>query len=925
MKNSTELWNNGNAYVFSNLNLFINKSFFIWLMRISFIITFAILMSFQMLLAREARGQTMSEAMISMKLENETLLDAIKEMEAKTSFRFFFRRAELKDIAGISLPLNTRSVETTLKEILRNTDITFKQVENNILLERRNNQEGYLIKGRILGPDYRPAKLTTIQVMKTPGNEVIITALADTGGRFSLRLVNKGEYMLKISASQTDTLIQRVRLENDNTIDLPDLILSRNTIHLNDVSIVSNKPLINRSIDKLTLNIQGTVYEKGENALKLFGVIPGVVMNGRNILFRGSEGVTVYVDNRRILFQGEQLLSYLRAIPSESIKSYELKAVPGAEIDAQNAGVVINIVLKAEYKYGLTCNIGTGYWNNDQDNTKATTFLNYRAGKFNFQGGFNYFWTPSFYQDEITQKFKGTNVYSLQNENYLERYHNISYNAGLEFKASEKQTLGANYNMFTNPGSVSSIYTTDIAYFNDIQPALADSSSRSVKSTIFTYANHMANVYYRNKIDTLGSRLDIGYSYIYYGLTDPASLETSYTDRMGSILRANDGLFTKTTGRSNVHVGNVDLEKYFTSTTVLNLGAKFTASSTDYKMDFRKGLTEQSILDPLRSNSFVYHEYISAIYSSLSGSINKWEYKLGLRAEQTNYNGQSITTQQTIGRNQLNLFPAVFFNRKFGNNHSYTLSYNRRIERPGFRQLNPFITYTNLNSVQEGNPELQPYFSNNLQLEYLFKNKYSITIGYQNTNNGITENITNRGETVVSRDENISDNNNVFASLYIPVKLTSWWDFNTNATFRNKTLDVRGTVGVKRSKFTQNVWATSKFNLPGKYFIEVSGFFNSDDFYGIYDSHSRGKIDVTVKKSFFKDKLTSSLEFQDPFKLYRPKSVINTPDFTRTIVRKRLDFVRYVGIFLTYNFSIGKKQNNKEDVDAPGNQLRGRL
>jgi hypothetical protein len=239
--------------------------------------------------------------------------------------------------------------------------------------------------------------------------------------------------------------------------------------------------------------------------------------------------------------------------------------------------------------------------------------------------------------------------------------------------------------------------------------------------------------------------------------------------------------------------------------------------------------------------------------------------------------------------------------------------------------LNPFVTYSSLNTIQEGNPNLRPYFSNNLQLEYLLNRKYTLTVGYQNTNNAITDNITNIGDVIISRDENISDSENAFMSLYVPVKLTNWWEINTNVTLRYRTIDIHGTAALNRSKFTQYLRASSKFNLPRKYFVEVSGFYKSSDFYGIYDQQSVGKLDLNVKKSFLKDRLTTSFELQDPFHLYRPRYEINTPEFTRNVIRNRLDFVRYIGVFFTYNFSGGKKQNNKEDVDAAGNEARGRL
>ncbi|WP_448634142.1 hypothetical protein [Pedobacter panaciterrae] len=321
--------------------------------------------------------------------------------------------------------------------------------------------------------------------MKVTNQSIVSTALADTGGRFSLKVYEQGDYLLKVSSVETDSLIQKVIVGNAEVLEVPDIVLNKSAIQLKDVTITTTRQLISRSLDKLILNIEGSIYEKGEDALKLFNVIPGVYVSGKEIVFRGSQGVTVYIDNRKVLLSGDQLLSYLRSIPSESIKSYELKAVPGAENDAQNGGVIINIVLKSEYKYGLSGNVSSGYWYNKYDNTKATTFLNYRAGKFNFQGSFNYFWTPAFYEDNISQQFKSTGIISKQTEKYDERYHSIGYNASVDYKLNSQQTVGVSYNMFTNPGSVSSTYKTDIDYLANIKASTVDSSLHTKKALHF--------------------------------------------------------------------------------------------------------------------------------------------------------------------------------------------------------------------------------------------------------------------------------------------------------------------------------------------------------------------------------------------------------------------------------------------------------
>lgn len=781
------------------------------------------------------------------------------------------------------------------------------------------------ISGTIQSTTHTALNLATITLRRLNDSSLVKGTVTDNQGHFVLDNLNPGKYVLHVSYLGFIPYHRQLELA-ESEISLNEIMLSKDdAVNLNSVEIKSKKPLITRSLDKLTLNIEGSVYEKGEDALRLLNVVPNVEANGRNITFRGSESVTLYVDNRKVLLPGDQIMGYLRTIPSESIKSFELRQVPGAEFDAQNGGVIINIVLKSNYKYGLSGSVNAGYWYNREHNTFESASATYGLDKLTLQGGFNYRNSPAFYEDNIKQQFKSTGVYNTQVEKYMEKYPSIAFNGGFDYRLTPKQILGANYNRYANPGDFSNTTTTNSDFFSSSTSAQRDSAVYSTKSTKFNYSNQIANAFYRYKLDTLGSKLDVGYSFVNYNLEDPTALETKFLTTTAVESRPRDSLFAHNKGKSDVHVFNLDWEQHFSKTLQLNWGGKYTTSKTDYSMEYRNGLNAAAALDTLRSNRFIYRENILAFYGTLAKSFKNWEVKIGLRTEQTDYNGLSVNTNQTIGRNRWNFFPSTYLSRKIGDQHGFTFSYARRIDRPGFRQLNPFTFYTSLNTIQQGNPNLRPYFSHNFQLEYVLKNKYTLTTGYQTTNSSIVNNITNTEEVIISRNENISDSKNYFLSLYVPIQISKWWDFSMGGTLRNTLLDVRTIPAIHRSKISQNLWVSNKFNLPAKYFLEISGNYSANQFYYIYDARNAGGINVFVKKSFFKDRLTSRLEFMDPFHLSKPGSTINTDSFTRIVKRNRLDYIRSVGIFLYYNFSSGKKSTNREGIDAGGNEARRRL
>lgn len=785
-------------------------------------------------------------------------------------------------------------------------------------------QTGKTISGHVKDEVKKNISQVTIVLRSAKDSSLVKGTISHEDGSFIFENVDQMDYILQFSHLNYITIYKNISLNRSLIIN--DVVLDhKKNIKLGEVKVKSRKPLLIRSTDKLTLNIEGSIYEKGENGLRLFNIIPGVNATGKEIKFRGTEGVTVYVDNRRLLLSGDQLITYLQNIPSESIKSYELKAVPGAEHDAQNAGVIINIELKSEYKFGLSGNINTGYWYNGYNNGNASVLLNYRIYKWTLQAGGNYRNSPAFYEDDIIQQVKNSNLNSLQKEKFVEKFNTYGYNFGIDYRLTENQTVGANYTMFANPGDRDNTTNTVTNFLKVNSPSLVDSSQISNKRDNFYYKSQMSNIFYRNKLDSLGSKLDVGYSYVKYNLDNPSTVETSFYNEDQIEREKRDSLYTYNKGNSQAHVINIDLEKNLKNSFSFNVGGKYSISKTKYLMEYRQGLSSISPLDSQMSNDFTYNEKILAFYTTISKSLKNWQFKVGVRAEKTDYDGNSSSGDQKISRNRWDWFPSAYINRKLGENHSFTVSYGRRINRPGFRQLNPFTFYNSANNIQEGNPNLSPYFSNNIQLEYLLKSKYSFTFGFQNTQNGIATRINNIDELVISRDENISDNHNFFLSAYIPIKITKWWEFNINTTLRNTQIDVASSPEVHRSKFSQNLWATNRINLPNKYFLEISGFYNRNGFYDFYDAHNIGKIDIYVKKSFFKDKLTTRLEIGDPFHMFKPGQDIITPTLVRNVYRNKIDFSRYVGVWFNYSFSTGKKSTNREYIDAGGNEVRGRL
>jgi hypothetical protein len=753
------------------------------------------------------------------------------------------------------------------------------------------------------------AGYATVSLRSLPDSSLVKGTYTNEHGAYELTDIDTGRYVLITSS------IGYLLFQNEITIKGPTQLLRDITLlkdsakYLNEVQVTARKQFITRSVDKTTVSIEGSVYEKGENGLRLFNVIPGVRVDPMGgILFRGAQAVTVYVDNRKIHLSGSQLLEYLRSIPSEAIRSYDLQAVPGAAYDAQNSGTIININLKSEYRYGLSGSIGTSYQRTRYNEFNENVNLNYHIGKLTLQAAYTRYDATQFQDSDELQHYLSSGLYNAQTNRWTS---DVKYNSGkfgFDYKLNDNQTIGANYDFgvanFQSHNKAESVFN------------VADSTTNTDNYGSNRWSNQMANVFYRNRLDSLGSRLDIGYSYIGYYNSVGNTIINNYYDGYNHIRRPSDSLNIDNPLNVDIHVANIDVEKKLGGNVTLNAGAKYTWSRTDNAINYMSKLPGFD----LKANQFLYKESITALYASMLKGWGKWSAKLGLRTENYRYTGNSKTTGESIGRNKWDFFPSLYLQRKITDDHVLTLSAARRISRPDYRQLNPFVDISNPYYIEKGNPFLRPYFSVSTELEYLFKNKYSFTGGFQRTVSAINTVYRNDGTVIIATDENVSNNSNVFLTINAPFRIASWWELSTSVTIRKTAIE---TPTRRSDKLSQDIWISSRFNLPHKYFMEITGLYGRNNFLGIYDLKPQGRIDINLKKPFMKEKLTALLNIGDPFDLYRIGWNVNETNFTRDV--KRTIATRYINIGLTYNFSIGKKHPVRENIDAGGNDARNRL
>jgi iron complex outermembrane recepter protein len=339
----------------------------------------------------------------------------------------------------------------------------------------------------------------------------------------------------------------------------------------------------------------------------------------------------------------------------------------------------------------------------------------------------------------------------------------------------------------------------------------------------------------------------------------------------------------------------------------VEFGAKSSFVKNDNLVDYVRWVNNKWVTDA-RSNHFIYDENINAVYVNANKQVKKWSFQGGLRLENTIAKGYQVNNDSSFKRNFTSLFPSAFISREINKSNTITLSYSRRITRPNYQDLNPFIYFLDSLSYRKGNPFLTPQFTHNFELSHSFKNKLITTLNYNNTTDVISQILKPDGDLVFLTSDNVAKFRNIGISITAPIPVTKWWNLNlfTNiynnhykGVYENKPLDIAYT------SFMVNM--TQTFTLKQGFTLEVNGFYRARGVDQLTINEPMYVINFGGQKQILKGKGTLRLNLRDPFWIQRYKGKTKY-DIVDTRVQNRWDN-RQVTATFTYRFGKNGQQN----------------
>lgn len=709
----------------------------------------------------------------------------------------------------------------------------------------------------------QPLPYSTVLLKKD--STLVKGELSDAAGIAHFEKISDGRYFIQASLMSFTTATSpafSVDATHKN-IQLTTLILQPTSKSLQGVTVSAQKPLIERKNGATILNVESSVAAAGGTALDVLKRAPGVqVDQDDNIILKGNKGVTVMLDGKLTYLSGEQLANLLKTLPAESISQIEIITSPSAKYDAAGNSGIINIKTKKGIVTGFNGSITAGIGAGRYPIYTAGINLNWRTEKFNAYGSYNYRDRQFFNDRVLTRDISGDVPQRLRTDLFARKqFVSNNYKAGLDYFITPKHTVGVIVNGYEN------------AFYNHQKSGTAISAGGKIDSVLHSYNsanaqfdNTTVNLNYKGQLDTMGTEISMDADYAKFRNKRNTYLnDTMY--RMNNMDNYSpNGIRNITFTEMTIKSIKADLVLPFNKTLKLETGVKGGFVTTDNDMLYDSLLLGKYEPATSQSNRFIYEENVLAAYATLKANFKGYDIQAGLRVEQTKSKGESVTLGSTVKRSYLDFFPSFSVDHTFSESHKMGISYSRRIYRPNYDDLNPFLFFLDKYTYFRGNPYLNPEYTSTSELSYTFKQKYIATVGYSVTKNIILEYLEPDEVTksTTSYDKNFDRRNGYYASVTIPLDPFKWWNITNNVNLNYNSFYVKDTsISLATSIVAFNYQTTHTFTLPADWKLELNGYYNTPFVWGIFRGSTYYAIGAGVQKSLHNKKVVLKLNVND--------------------------------------------------------------
>lgn len=748
-----------------------------------------------------------------------------------------------------------------------------------------------------------PLMGSTVTVIRFADAKEVKSVSTDSNGKFSITGLPISTFILKISCvgyNKTNTGLFAITIDTFE-VNMGTITMSPKISELSEVTIIAKEKTLSQSNGTLTVNLGSSPTANGLSALEEIERLPGVGINRQNgtVSLKGKEGTTILINGIRTYMPTDALLQFLSSTAASKIAKIEIISNPSSSMDAEGSSGIINIVMKKNRQRGVSSSMEgqAGYGKGAIYNFIGD--IGYNKTKMSSYFGYSF---SKLAQEQISQNSR-ENTYSNQLFNIntfstrfpIQRNHNIKY--GIDYQVSDSSSIGVGLTFYDNKWSMNASNETLIfpTTYNKL---------KIVTQEINHWQHVGGNINFQHKFHQ-GRFIAANFDYLYYKDNNPSTYSTSQFDQNGTILSISSNTISKSTP---IHIIAPQINYTLYKSKNMNVRIGIKSSISNFK---------NSVSDFGNPNSSFRIIDSSSLVERILASYGESDYKIsniltivgGLRYEQTYSNLSANGLSNNIEKKYNNLFPNLSIIYQLRHNNTISFYYNKRINRPSFNDIAPFVLYLDPFTIFTGNPAIQPSIIHNFGTDYtigkiLLSTNYSYekdVLAKFQINVDLVKNI----QTI--RPENLGNKHIFSFSIIAPITISTWWNIQNSVTTVWQHLSTGQFQNDRTLKqFSLQYSGTSQFIINSSIITEIAGFYNSKSLSGTSVIKSYGGLNLGLQ---IKCSTSSILRFNinDIFNSIKSTALIDTKEFH---IKNGYDFSqRTIKISYAYKWGNNIKKN----------------
>lgn len=770
------------------------------------------------------------------------------------------------------------------------------------------------ISGTVLDNNNQPLPGVNVQLLNTSDSSYVCGTTTTGNGSFYLK-AQSGKYVLSVSMIGFRKQLKLIDIPADNPVILKPFVLEENIMALEEVTVTGTKNVIEFEAGKTVVNPGASIITSQGNTLDVLKSIPGlIVTDDGTIILNGQKSVNVQVNGKETYLSGIVLANLLKSTAASSVEKIEILTSPSAEYDASGKAGIINIRLKKSPIQGVAFSSNVNYQQGKDargDVWARTTLRKEKVGLFvdyfHFQG--NKAKNGMVFREYVPMNSVVRTA--EQAVSLIHRDNTDNFKFASDFDVSKSIALDANLGgSFFHRSTPGSSYTTFSKTNSPNDSALNTSTYANYRQT--TLNGGIRAVYKdENKREVNISADYLSFNHIENSQMFSSLINSSYLPvQTDSLLGDLDGDIQMLSTQSNISIP-------LSEKIQLQAGGKVSWIDIDNRAIYNNPFGNGVATNYKYSCKYAYQENNNAAYVQFNWKFNHWSFQAGLRAENTRIDGTTFDIKEVERDTSYrircnNMFPNVAVLYNITDNQDLSLTYNRRITRPNYRDLSPFDYMVDEYTVSKGNPQLKAELTHNLEMAYIFRKTYRAGVFYTFTNDAIAQGfkeLDNGG--LLITPENMASNKRMGIKLDAGRLVNlKWWQMSAGlSTFYAENNWMELNKNKKSTQITPLVNSNNQFVFAKGWSAQLSGYYNGKMSFGQMGIPAGWSVSGGVRKKMLNDNLHIHFYANDIFASIREKASFESGSI------KGFSNVRYnetsVGISIYYNFKRGKTKDRE--------------